>query len=54
MNIKFADKVRYYNSFDSFYETKKPSYLTEMIVEYEIEGLKKYIEIIENKENISQ
>lgn len=39
VNIKFADKVRYYNSFDSFYETKKPSCLTEMIVEYEIEEL---------------
>lgn len=52
VNIKFADKMRYYDSFDSFYETKKPSYLTEMIAEYEIEELEKYIEIIENKENL--
>ncbi len=54
VNIKFADKMRYYDSFDSFYETKKPSYLTEMIAEYEIEELEKYIEIIENKEGLSQ
>lgn len=50
VNIKFADKMRYYDSFDNFYETNSSSHLSEMIAEYEIEELEKYIDIIENKE----
>lgn len=54
VNIKFADKMRYYDSFDNFYVTNNPFFLSEMIAEYEIEELEKYIEIIENKENLSK
>lgn len=47
VNIKFADRMKYYESFDSFYgENKTAAALTSLIVAYEIEELNKRIAIL--------
>lgn len=48
INIKFADRRKYYDSFDKYYGSKHSTDgLIQMIAEYEIEELQKYIKIIE-------
>lgn len=47
INIKFADKLKYYNSFDKYYENNKDiSVLADLIADYEIAELKRYIDMI--------
>jgi len=54
VNIKFTDRRRYYECFDSYYEntSHKPDALVEMITGYEIQELERYIKIIETKNAI--
>jgi Fic family protein len=51
VNIKFADRLKYYECFDSYYgnEPHKPDALAELIAGYETKELERYIEIIEAK-----
>ncbi|MCM1226188.1 MAG: Fic family protein [Clostridium sp.] len=46
VNIKFADRFRYYNCFTEYVKTKQPDLLADMIAEYEIEELERYIDIV--------
>lgn len=51
INIKFADRRKYYDCFDSYFaDNNNPSQMIELVVGYEIEELEKYIAIIEGKE----
>jgi len=53
VNIKFTDRRKYYDCFDSYYGSeRRPDALAELIANYEIQELERYIKIIENK-NIS-
>lgn len=47
VNIKFADRIKYYSAFDEYYSSQKCTALTEMITEYECAGLERYIAVIE-------
>ncbi|WP_101698660.1 Fic family protein [Clostridium minihomine] len=48
INIKFADRRKYYDSFDSYYgESHSAEVLTQLISGYEIEELEKHIRILE-------
>lgn len=48
INIKFADRRKYYDSFDSYYgESPSAEVLTQLIFGYEIEELEKHIKILE-------
>ncbi|MCL2703621.1 MAG: Fic family protein [Defluviitaleaceae bacterium] len=51
VNIKFTDRRKYYDCFDSYYgnEPHKPDALAELIAGYEVGELERYIKIIENK-----
>ncbi|MCL2637848.1 MAG: Fic family protein [Oscillospiraceae bacterium] len=50
VNIKFTDRRKYYDCFDSYYGNgHKPDALTELIIGYEVQELERYIKIIENK-----
>ena len=51
VNIKFADRRKYYESFDSYYsnEPHEPGALAELIARYEVQELERYIQIIEMK-----
>jgi Fic family protein len=49
VNIKFADRRKYYDCFDAYYgNDHNPDALAEMIAEYEIQELERRIEIINN------
>ncbi len=52
VNIKFADRARYYAAFDSYSHTGSPSAFAEMVELYEREELERYIGIIEGKEKL--
>lgn len=47
VNIKFSDRAKYYNCFDDYCENGLPDMLTELIADYEVQELKRYISIIE-------
>lgn len=48
VDIKFASRDRYYACFHTFFDSdKSPDLLTELIIGYEIQELKRYIEIVE-------
>lgn len=49
INIKFTDRMKYYNVFDEYATEKSCNALINMIYEYEISELEEYISIIENK-----
>jgi len=50
VNIKFADRRKYYDCFDSYYANgRTPDMLAGLIAEYEVEELEKYIGILEGK-----
>jgi len=51
VNIKFTDRRKYYECFDSYYGNKphKPDALAKLIAGYEIQELTRYIRIIETK-----
>ncbi|MBU0279118.1 Fic family protein [Gemella sp. zg-1178] len=48
VDIKYKDRQEYYNSFDEYNNSKKADYLTNLLIDYEIDRLKDYIDIIEN------
>lgn len=48
INIKFADRIKYYDCFDSYSTTGSPNMLVSLVADYEIQELEKYISIIEN------
>lgn len=43
INIKFADRRKYYDCFDDFYKSGNITTLTSLITAYEVEELEKYI-----------
>lgn len=47
VNIKFTDREKYYNSFDEYHINNNADYLTDLIANYEIEELEKYISMID-------
>lgn len=47
VNIKFADRRKYYDCFDDYSASNTPKALTSLIAEYEIEELEKHIKILE-------
>lgn len=49
VNIKFSDRIKYYNAFDEYRISGSADQLAGMIADYEAEELKKYIDIIEQK-----
>ena len=51
INIKFADRAKYYSVFEEYAQTGDCSEFVEMVGLYEQEELEKYIKIIEGKEN---
>ncbi|MCL2874643.1 MAG: Fic family protein [Defluviitaleaceae bacterium] len=56
VNIKFTDRHKYYECFDSYYynEQHKTDALLELIVRYELQELERYIKIIEDKNGLSK
>lgn len=46
INIKFADRKRYYECFDSYYKNKSAAPMVNMVAEYLEERLKTYLEIL--------
>ena len=46
INIKFADKNKYYDCFDDYRTSGKSDMLTGVVLEYEINELKQYLEIL--------
>lgn len=50
INIKFSDRSRYYKAFEDYAETENTAAFAEMVYEYELYELEKYIEIIEGRE----
>lgn len=51
VNIKFADRQKYYSAFESYAKTGSPDMMTEMVAEYEISELERYIGIIKASEH---
>jgi len=49
INIKFANRKKYYDCFEQFNKTKKPKAMIELIKSIEEEQLKFYISIVKNK-----
>lgn len=49
VNVKFSDRVKYYNCFDEYSKNGLPDMLTELIADYEVQELKRYISIIESE-----
>lgn len=47
VNIKFSDRAKYYNCFDDYCENGFPDMLAKLIADYEVQELKRYIDIIE-------
>lgn len=46
VNIKFADRSRYYAAFDAYFATGQPNAMLHMIAEYEKEELEKRIKLL--------
>ena len=52
VNIKYIDRRKYYDCFDSYHKgSPKPDALAELIAGYEVEELERYIRIVESKNN---
>lgn len=47
INIKFADRIKYYDCFDDYYDNNSPESMTKLIAEYEEEALENHIRILE-------
>ena len=47
VNIKFTDREKYYNSFNEYHINNNADYLTDLIANYEIEELEKYISMMD-------
>jgi len=54
VNIKFTDRLKYYECFDSYFgsEPNNPHALAELIAGYEVHELERYIKIIEAKNGV--
>jgi Fic family protein len=54
VNIKFKDRIKYYDCFDNtiFINGRTADALADLITQYEAEELIKYIEILEQKANM--
>ncbi len=50
INIKFADRKRYYDAFDTFYRGGKPDDMILLVGGYVNERLDKYLEILKEKQ----
>ena len=50
VNIKFADRAKYYDAFEDYRITGNCGMLADMVADYEIYELKRYIEIADAKE----
>lgn len=50
INIKFADRAKYYGAFEEYARTENPAAFAEMVFRYELYELERYIEIIEGKD----
>jgi Fic family protein len=46
INVKFTDRKRYYDAFDSYYRDNNPTPMTELIAEYVEARLDEYLEIL--------
>jgi len=46
INIKFTDRQKYYNCFDSYFEKNTPDLLCRLIAGYEIEELERYMKMV--------
>ena len=46
INVKFADRRRYYEAFDTFYRDGKADDMILLVAEYENERLDRYLEIV--------
>lgn len=49
VNIKFTDRMKYYDCFDDYRTTSIPDALVSLVADYEIQELERYISIIENE-----
>lgn len=49
VNIKFTDRMKYYDCFNDYRTTKSPDALVSLVADYEIQELERYISIIENE-----
>ncbi|MCL1994172.1 MAG: Fic family protein [Spirochaetes bacterium] len=50
VNIKFTDRQKYYDCFDFYFNNEcSPDALSELIANYEVQELERYIQIIETK-----
>lgn len=50
INIKFADRAKYYGAFEEYANNENPAAFAEMVFGYEVYELEKYIKIIEGKD----
>lgn len=50
VDIKFTDKLKYYNAFGDYHLTGKIDSMRDMIMEYELQELTEYVEIAEQAE----
>ena len=48
INVKFADRKRYYDAFDTYYKDGNPNKMIDMIAEYVNERLGEYLAVLEN------
>ena len=48
INVKFADRKRYYNAFDSFYRDNNPEPMINLVAEYVSERYDDYFRILDN------
>jgi len=46
INVKFADRKKYYEAFDKFYKNNSAEPMIELIAEYAIERIEQYLEIL--------
>jgi len=46
INVKFADRRRYYDCFDSYYKGNTAAPMVEMLAEYLEERLRQYLNIL--------
>jgi len=46
VNIKFADRRKYYDSFDDYAASGNADMLAQLIADYEAEELRKYVEML--------
>ena len=46
INVKFADRKKYYEAFDEFYKNNNANKMTNLIAEYVTEQIENYLEIL--------